>query len=183
MQHSSSDDLLSYRRDLENLQSEREEHRTIIVEHEAKIAELDRLIVAAELLLAWKTNAPLPLSGLQAPLPVEIPRPASKQQMSSSTVPRARWATRLHGLNQFQALVRIAEEHNGVLRVTDARDIFVQVGLARGKPRNVPGHIHHMLRNSDLFEYVEPGMFRLVESEARTPASQPHPAGTDFSRL
>lgn len=162
-----------YDADLGRLHEER-------AEHQAKIGEIDRLIQALELVRAWKTNQPLPAALLQGPSLAQAKLPTGERPSNTHfSAHHNRWPTRLRGLTQTEALVYIAENNNGMLRVTDARDIFVEARLARGKPRNVPGHIHHLLRNSDRFEYVEPGVFRLVPQEVGTPTSAPRPPDTD----
>jgi hypothetical protein len=66
------------------------------------------------------------------------------------------------GPTQFDALIQLARENGGVIRVADARNYFIRHGLTRSSPRNVYTNIHHQLRRSELFEPVGPGEFRLV---------------------
>ena len=72
------------------------------------------------------------------------------------------WARRLRGLTQPDALIAIAKHHGGEIRATEARDIIVATRLAKGKPENVIGHIHHMLAGSERFERLGPGHYRLA---------------------
>ncbi|MGH2561635.1 MAG: hypothetical protein ACRDJH_21415, partial [Thermomicrobiales bacterium] len=100
-----------------------------------------------------------------AALPLFPSTDGVRQTSPKPPLNEGRWARRLHGLTQYEALVRIAEDNDGILRTTDARDIFLRARIARGKPRNINGHIHHMLSRSDEFEKVAPGVFRLVPPE------------------
>jgi len=68
----------------------------------------------------------------------------------------------LSGLTQFDALIQLAKENEGIIRVAKARDRFIRDGLTKGSPRNVYTNIHHQLRKSDQFEQVGSGEFRLV---------------------
>jgi hypothetical protein len=73
------------------------------------------------------------------------------------------WAQKLKGLTQVQALVRMAQENEGVVRVRDARRIFMATGLAKGKPKYVGPHLYHILKDAEQFERVAPGTFKLVQ--------------------
>lgn len=81
---------------------------------------------------------------------------------TAASISVVEWKRMLHGLTHIQALHRIAEENNGNVRVTEAKRILIAAGLAKGKPKNVPSQIYHLLLTSDQFEKSEPGVFRLV---------------------
>lgn len=73
----------------------------------------------------------------------------------------ADWARLVDGSTHAEALRVIAMRNDGIVRVRDARRIFIGTRLAKGNPKYVSPHIHHMLRESPEFEYVKPGEFRL----------------------
>lgn len=73
----------------------------------------------------------------------------------------ADWARLVDGSTHAEALRIIAMSNDGIVRVRDARRIFIGTRLAKGNPKYVSPHIHHMLRESPEFEYVKPGEFRL----------------------
>ncbi len=72
------------------------------------------------------------------------------------------WRQKLRGLTQIEALERIARENGGILKTADAKPILMAAGLTRGKPRNIGSHIYHMLLNSENFERIGKGTFRLL---------------------
>jgi hypothetical protein len=90
---------------------------------------------------------------------------------TATTPPPNGWAKRLAGLTQKDALRVIAQEYGGLLKVTEAKRILVTYGLAKGKPRYVRGHLYNLLSESDEYEHVEPGVYRLRESDAPSQTS------------
>lgn len=87
------------------------------------------------------------------------------------------WASRLRGLTQYEALVRIAKDNGGVLRISDARDILIKAGLSKGSPRNVYGSIYNKLRLSDEFAWISEGTYRLIF--ASPPSADDHGSERD----
>ena len=88
------------------------------------------------------------------PRDAEAPKPVSTNG----------WAQKLHGKTQAEALVEIARENDGILRVTDAKRIFIGTGISKGKPKYLSGHIYHTLERSERWERVAPGTFKLLEA-------------------
>lgn len=76
-------------------------------------------------------------------------------------VPLDHLARQLRGLTQVDALRQIAVWNGGIVRTRDARRLFVSAGLTKGKLKNLPSHIYHILLASEEFERVAPGAFRL----------------------
>ena len=70
----------------------------------------------------------------------------------------------LKGKTLANALVYLAEQNNGVIKNYVVRPILVEAGILRGK------HPEHMLsvalRNSEQFEPVSRGQFKLIEEDA-----------------
>lgn len=154
----------------------------IDAEYQARIADLNRDIDAYERVIARETGADLPPSTTSSENLQLKPVPFTDTRFPRSSQPTfgaqsGGWARRLRGLTQPEALIRIAEGNDGVLRVVDAKRIFLEAKLAKGQIRNVNGHIHHILTRSDRFERIEPGVFRLLPKGRilETPAS-PNPS-------
>jgi hypothetical protein len=140
---STLDDLLAL------LNRLRREEEAIMDEVKDRLADVQKRIVAVE-----TTIELLPRGSEQY----------KTQPLASST---NGWAQKLRGLTQVQALVRMAQENDGIVSVRDARRVFMATGLARGKPKNVGPHLYHVLRNAEQFQRVAPGTFKLIqESEA-----------------
>ena len=91
---------------------------------------------------------------------------ARKQEMpNTSQLGRAElqsWAGKLKGLSHNEALVRIAEENEGVVRSAEAAHILTGIGHVKGKRGNAAGHMHRLLRESNRFVREGVGMFRLI---------------------
>jgi len=82
--------------------------------------------------------------------------------IGGAAVQRSTWARKLQGLKQYEALRRIAEENEGhIVNASEARDILIAAGLVHGKPRNAGSHLYNLLKDSEEFEKVSPGNFRL----------------------
>ena len=153
---------------LDVLRSENAEYEDKVRAYQDKIASNTRHIEAFEVVIARLTGmAPEP------PVPVQHARPTfpnfahswAERQPRLPLSPRSNdWARKLKGLTQIEALFQIANQNDGVLRVVEAKNIFVESGLVKGKVRNVSGHIYHTLGRSDRFERVEPGVFRLRDT-------------------
>jgi hypothetical protein len=105
---------------------------------------------------------------------VSVQEPAGPEAVTVSTVgPSARqranrapnWKRELAGLEQPEAIVRIAELCGGTIRVKDAGRIFLEACITRTKPKNINGQIHRLIKESERFERVEPGRYRLRDQE------------------
>ncbi len=64
--------------------------------------------------------------------------------------------------NQMEAIKIIACQNNWMVNATKVSDILIRAGKAKGKRRNLVATIYSMLSNSDEWEKVSPGTFRLV---------------------
>lgn len=74
------------------------------------------------------------------------------------------WARRLRGFTHHEALIQIAEDSGGIVRTKDATDIIINAGLSKGHARNVYRSVLSLLTQSDEFEKVEKGTYRLIAS-------------------
>lgn len=153
---------------LDVLRNENAEYEDKVCEYQAKIATNTRSIEAFELVISQLTGA-----APDPPVPVQHARPTfpnfahswAERQPRLPLSPRGNdWARKLKGLTQIEALIQIANQNDGVLRVVEAKNVFVESGLVKGKVKNVSGHIYHTLGRSDRFERVEPGVFRLRDT-------------------
>jgi len=72
-------------------------------------------------------------------------------------------AGELKGKTQMAALIYIARKSNGLLRVNEVKRMMVQVGLI-GTPKNAASILYTLIKRSERFDRVEPGVYRLRES-------------------
>lgn len=63
---------------------------------------------------------------------------------------------------QVEAFEEIARLSRGIVRVTEASRLVHSAGLSQGKARSIASGIRHKLLESDDWELVEPGTFRLL---------------------
>lgn len=125
--------------------------------------------------------------------PTTVPPPTSTRDLTR----------KIRGLTHPEALIMIAQENGGVLLTAPAKAIMLEAGLVRGNPKNALGHVFQLIKDSSRFEKfgyrfekINPGEYRLLpagfgvstqddsnaqeEPSLGTPASAPHPMGTDF---
>lgn len=81
--------------------------------------------------------------------------------LRSSLPPTEWWVRKLRGLSQSEAMLRIAEERDGVLRITEAKEILLGAKMIKGNPKHAYGHLVTLVKNSDLYDKVAPGTWRL----------------------
>lgn len=163
MEHASSLAVPALVATLEELRTKKAD---LDAEYHGRVAELNHNIAAYERVIACETGTPIPASTTSPnPLPAvsePITRQTDPRQSLSPEPDRSTsWTRSLRGLTQPEALIRIAEENGGLVRVMDAKKIFLEAGLSKGKLKNVNSHIHHILARSDRFERVGAGVFRL----------------------
>jgi hypothetical protein len=133
--------IVELERLLEDLEGEREAIRKRI---EAELDELERRITAIQTVLGSITVG------------VDTSHRAVAKSSTNG------WASALHGLTHFQALVKLAVmSGDQTVRPTDAAKIFQKTGLTKGTPKNMGPHLYKLLRESPQFEKVSPGTFRL----------------------
>lgn len=92
----------------------------------------------------------------QTMLPSALERPQAKVRSVDSPSRRKR-------KTQYDYLVDFAKSNGGVVRVSDARDMFVNLGITKSDQRTVYTNIHHLLRTSDEFEPSGRGEFSLKD--------------------
>src|SRR6266540_6594521 len=124
---------------LELLQRLRSEEEVLTKEIEARRADVRGKMLAVQTTLGLLTKEE---RGDRAPLPTNG------------------WAEKLKGLTHEAGLMRLAKENDGLVKVSEARRIFIAAGLARGNPKHVGPHLYHLLTKSEDFERVAPGTFR-----------------------
>lgn len=65
-------------------------------------------------------------------------------------------------LTNHDILVQMAKANGGVVRVSEAKTALLASGRITGKPQNAYGHLRHLLDDSEDFEQIAPGTFRLL---------------------
>lgn len=63
---------------------------------------------------------------------------------------------------QREALYRIAQHNNGVLRVKDAGDLIADAGPSKAKQSSLVATLHNYLSRNQDWEWQAPGVFSLV---------------------
>jgi hypothetical protein len=63
---------------------------------------------------------------------------------------------------QMEAFKRIALDSDGIVRVSEASRLVHSAGLSKGKASSIASSIPKKFLESDEWEYVEPGTYRLV---------------------
>lgn len=164
MGENTPDGTTEFRIVMERLRAEHTKHASITEGIARTIEDLQRVIDYLErgvpIQMHLQTASALEITGLA---PALTPNVKVTEQPSSRASDPGFWTRRLRGLSHMKALVRIAQETNGVIRTTEARDILMRSGIASGKPRNVNSHIHTLLSRSEQFEWVSAGVYRLIQ--------------------
>ncbi len=129
------------------------------------IEELDRLLAAAveeyEKIEKLRENA----AGVIHALEITRGRYEAAHDLPSTEQPSP-LTNELKGLTQMQAMIRIAGRNNGLVVMREARSELVRAGLIRSK-RNGNNIIYTLIRRSDRFEKVRPGVYRLLPEKRR----------------
>ena len=72
---------------------------------------------------------------------------------------------------QMEAFKRIACDSGGTVRVTEASRLIHAAGLSKGKASSVASSMPRKLFESDEWEYLEPGTFRLLACDDEVEAA------------
>ncbi len=113
-----------------------------------------------------------PLSPLVSPrLVANKPvRSGESATASTSNQPQPARVTELvrkvRGLTQIEALKRIAQHSDGIVRTIEAKPVFIKATLTKGNPKHVGSHLYHLLDDSPEFEKIAPGTFRWLPFQA-----------------
>ena len=93
-------------------------------------------------------------------------------------------------LTQMEAFKRIALDSDGIVRVSEASRLVHAAGLSKGKASSIASSIPKRLLESDEWEYMEPGTYRLVtymntdpdatEEKTDDPVAQDLPVAAEF---
>ncbi len=67
---------------------------------------------------------------------------------------------KLRGMTQTKAMITIAKYYDGVLRPRDLQKLLIDAGLMK-KSKNAANMTHHLIVDSDRFERVSHGLYRL----------------------
>ncbi|SRR6266849_561455 len=134
---------------LKTLESDREELKKRV---EEQLADYERRIAALLMTLGM----------------VIVTADGTNNEASGPKLTRNDLRTRFEGLSQFEAMVKLAEDSpKRTVRPTDVAPILQGAGLAKGDKANLVSHLYRMLRESQRFEKVAPGSFRLKIEQAK----------------
>ena len=118
-------------------------------EVEGRLAELDRLLEALELIRPlYKHN------GVEERLNSLDTLVSELKQLFNQTGHK----------NQMNALLTIASRNGGHLKVNGAKKIMIEAGLIR-TPKNAATVIYALISRSEKFEWVVPGEYRLIGTQ------------------
>ena len=78
----------------------------------------------------------------------------------------------IRGMTQVKALITIAKRTNGTLKVVEAKRLMLQAGLFQNS-KNASQIIYNVIKRSELFVRVEPGIYRLASVQRQLA----HPGG------
>ena len=67
-----------------------------------------------------------------------------------------------HCHTQREALYRVAVSKGGKVNIREAAKLILAAGLSGGKVASINATLHRIVSQSDDWEYVEPGVFKLV---------------------
>ena len=67
----------------------------------------------------------------------------------------------IKGLSHNEALERIAELSGGLLRIQEAKRLFIAAKITVGNPKYVGPHLYTLVKDNEKFEWDSPGVFRL----------------------
>lgn len=118
-------------------------------EFEQRLAEVDREIDAVNITARLLREPEAVIGGQATPPVVEVMASVSE----------------LLGKNTRQALVTIARKNDGIVRVVSAKPLLLAAGIIKQR-KNAWGWINTTLSRSREFEKIEPGTFRLIDSQA-----------------
>ncbi|MEA2512334.1 MAG: hypothetical protein QOJ59_1821 [Thermomicrobiales bacterium] len=160
--------------ELQELQKER-------VACEQRVAEIDRVIGAAQIMLeelakkASAVDGSLRQTGMFSVTPPQPDKPSRVYSRVRKPKPPK---GRSDKPRQEDWLARWARDHDGIVRISDARPSFIAAGLTEAKPRNIYGNIMGVMNRSADFEQVDKGTFRWIPYEA-TVADGESPSATE----
>ncbi len=118
--------------------------------------------------------APAVLSPMPPPRRIIPKIPASVERPSDERI--AELAQAVRGMTQIEALEFMGRHMDG-FQNADAVKVIIAAGLTTGKRSNVSSHVYRLLSESEKFEKVGPGRFRLIAQASQEPVTQDIPAG------
>jgi hypothetical protein len=162
----------------------RSEYETRLPDIEGDLAALDRIMSRMPVLSIAEPATIAPVETSTATLapgappdadlaPAESVGPDPTAAPEASASPRVtrgpNWKRELAGLNQSQAVIKIAERTGGTMTPREAARILIEVGLSQVTLKAAAKHACHVLSVSDRIERVRKGVYRLrIQSEPST---------------
>ena len=77
-------------------------------------------------------------------------------------VPGLAQAEEIEDMTQIEGMVHIAYQGNGIFKVKDVRRIMLEAGKI-SNPKNASNILYTLIKRSDRFERISPGVYRLRE--------------------
>jgi len=151
---------------------------------EQRIAEIDRVTNAAQVILDELTKKRSAINGspLQTGLFSISPAPPHKPSRVYARVGKPKTVKgRSQTPTQEEWLAQWAEDHGGIVRISEARPAFIASRLTNANPRNIYGNIMSVMKRSPHFEKIATGTFRWVPYRPMIaqdePAQEPEESG------
>lgn len=149
---------------------------------EATMTELRVSITTIQTMIDSMFDQPSPESETSEPelhdvgiQPAALPIAEARELVIQKTLPPKEWAKILRGLTHAEALIRIAEHQNGILKTVEAKKALIDSRLVKGNPKNVLPHIFAMLRDEERWqkmgvrwEKISPGTYQLFHQTSVT---------------
>lgn len=88
----------------------------------------------------------------------------------------------LRGLSQKQAVIAIAKANGGVVKAQDAKRLMIEAGIMKNT-KNSTRMVHNAIINSERFDRIAPGEFRLKVVVAAIRVSNAIPSGAASSAM
>lgn len=164
---------------LERLRREKAVIEQDIATLEGALAVAERHAPASGATPAPPAPSPTPLTpAMLSPMPAPrriIPKiPASVERPSDERI--AELARGVRGMTQIEALDFMGRQMDG-FQNADAVKVIIAGGLTTGKRSNVSSHVYRLLNESEKFEKIGPGRFRLIDRTPQEPVTQDASAG------
>lgn len=141
----------------------RDEELQEVAAFDERLSALRNRIASAEAILAMPGS--LPVTPPRA-VTLDANRPLAPEKLPNP-VPKD-WMKTLRGLSHADALIKIAEANDGVLKTVTAKQALIAANLVKGSPKNVATHLYQMLKNEERWvkygvrwEWLAPGTYQL----------------------
>lgn len=87
---------------------------------------------------------------------------ADLEQLRAEAIGLQLIATKPTNPEQIFVVIALAERNGGTVKITDARDAVQSLGLSRVTGNKLYNNLRHRLDESDRFEFIRDGTYRLL---------------------